>query len=249
MEHSDEDNTCADAATETNVEDNTSSNMFATCAIMTSNLQKITELTHILNEIKQEISERHSQIDKLTTTLILKYDTVMLMRVFIDAPEEERALIRQQYDKKWTQPTDEFPNAGLDLITRPAIIHPHQSAYGYSYKLDYKLKVSAYLCNKNGSIYPTGFYLYPRSSISKTNFRLANSTGIIDSGYRGNLIAILDAIKSPYSAPHSAPVAGERYVQICAPNLCPIVYQFVDSIEELGTPTERGDGGFGSTGK
>ena len=34
-----------------------------------------------------------------------------------------------------------------------------------------------------------GYYLYPRSSISKTPLILANSVGIIDSGYRGNIKA------------------------------------------------------------
>jgi hypothetical protein len=41
---------------------------------------------------------------------------------------------------------------------------------------------------------PCGFYLYPRSSISKTRMRLANSLGIIDAGYRGDLIAAVDTI-------------------------------------------------------
>ena len=38
-----------------------------------------------------------------------------------------------------------------------------------------------------------------------------------------------------------------RLVQICGPGLCPIHVELVDSVEELGT-TERGSGGFGSTG-
>ena len=39
------------------------------------------------------------------------------------------------------------------------------------------------------------FYVYPRSSISKTPLRMANSVGIIDSGYRGNLKFAVDAHK------------------------------------------------------
>lgn len=217
-----------------------------------------------------------TEATELVRQLVIKYDTVMIMFVFIDAPEEERAIIRQQYAEKWSHSTGDFPNAGLDLITPPSF----DSTLARQYKVDYKLKVSAYLCNRNGSMYPTGFYLYPRSSISKTPFRLANSVGIIDSGYRGNLIAMLDNNEyteqtiiqmqldsvvsravfnaSEYAVINSKlqngfnntiPVTGERYVQICAPNLCPIVYQFVDSIEELGSTTERGTGGFGSTGK
>jgi hypothetical protein len=41
------------------------------------------------------------------------------------------------------------------------------------------------------------FYLYPRSSISKTPLMLANHTGIIDSGYRGNLIGAFRALQLP----------------------------------------------------
>ena len=40
--------------------------------------------------------------------------------------------------------------------------------------------------------FSTGFYLHPRSSISKTKLRLANSTGIIDAGYRGHIMAMFD---------------------------------------------------------
>ena len=39
---------------------------------------------------------------------------------------------------------------------------------------------------------PTGCYLYARSSCSKYPFRLANNQGIIDSGYRGSVKAMLD---------------------------------------------------------
>ena len=87
---------------------------------------------------------------------------------------------------------------------------------------------------------PTGFYIYPRSSISKPPLRLANSMGIIDAGYRGNLILALDNIKSePYTIK-----VGQRLAQICAPNLEHIDFEIV---KELST-TKRGSGGFGSTG-
>jgi len=86
------------------------------------------------------------------------------------------------------------------------------------------------------------YYLYPRSSISKTNLRLANSVGIIDSGYRGPIIGVFDIIDSFFVEKYS------RLLQICAPNLGSIKINIVTSIEELGL-TSRGSGGFGSTGK
>lgn len=100
----------------------------------------------------------------------------------------------------------------------------------------------------------TGFYMYPRSSLSKTQLRLANSVGIIDAGYRGNLTGMFDVVnineeKRKNSNADYIGKAYERYVQICAPGLVPIIVKIVKSIKELGDTTERGEGGFGSTGK
>jgi dUTPase len=101
-----------------------------------------------------------------------------------------------------------------------------------------------------------GFYLYPRSSISKTRMRLANSVGIIDSGYRGDLIAAVDTIGLFGSTDiwhiwkeTLSPIKKyDRYFQVCAPDLSPFLVHLVESESELGAPTTRGTGGFGSTG-
>jgi dUTP pyrophosphatase len=103
---------------------------------------------------------------------------------------------------------------------------------------------------------PCGFYLYPRSSISKTRMRLANSVGIIDAGYRGDLIAAVDTIGIFGSTDiwhiwneTLAPVKKyDRYFQVCAPDLSPFLVHLVETEQELSPPTERGTGGFGSTG-
>ena len=92
---------------------------------------------------------------------------------------------------------------------------------------------------------PSGFYMYPRSSLgTKTKLRLANSVGIIDSGYRGNLMASFDNIHP--NQPHVAD-KGDRLVQICAPDLSPFIIELVENSDELSSST-RGSGGFGSTG-
>jgi len=85
---------------------------------------------------------------------------------------------------------------------------------------------------------PSAYFLYPRSSISKTSFRLANCTGIIDRGYRGNLGAFFDCICD------SSMEKGQRLVQICSPTLEPFEVQLVSSLPF----TDRGENGFGSTG-
>ena len=85
------------------------------------------------------------------------------------------------------------------------------------------------------------FFMFPRSSISKTPLRLANSTGIFDAGYRGRVIAALDNIKDyPYTIKK-----GDRLVQICLPNLEQFNVRIVDKLSS----SERGESGFGSTGK
>lgn len=93
---------------------------------------------------------------------------------------------------------------------------------------------------KNGV--PCAYYLYPRSSISKTGLRLANSVGIIDSGYRGELTAFVDNVYESVWPIEN----GVRLFQICTPDLSPFAgVELVDDLDE----TSRGSGGFGSTGK
>ena len=84
-------------------------------------------------------------------------------------------------------------------------------------------------------------YIYARSSISKTPLRMSNSIGLIDAGYRGEIMASCDNIKD-----FDCHVkAGERLFQLVAPDASPITYVISDSLSE----TTRGTGGFGSTGK
>ena len=101
-----------------------------------------------------------------------------------------------------------------------------------------------------------GFYLYPRSSISKTRMRLANSVGIIDAGYRGDLIAAVDTIGffgstdiwHVWKETLSPIKKYDRYFQVCAPDLSPFLVHIVETEQDLSPPTSRGSGGFGSTG-
>jgi dUTP pyrophosphatase len=88
------------------------------------------------------------------------------------------------------------------------------------------------------------YYLYPRSSLSKTPLRLANSVGIIDAGYRGNLIVALDHINRDYKNEETYTIEnGTRLVQICSPSLESFDFKLVNELSE----TKRGAGGFGST--
>jgi len=106
---------------------------------------------------------------------------------------------------------------------------------------------------------PTPFYLYPRSSFSGTPLMLSNHTGIIDSGYRGNLMGAFRLLYFPEPNPFGIlSVSYEnkhlylveqytRLLQICHPSLCPVFVEIVEHFSDLST-TQRGNGGFGSTG-
>ena len=92
---------------------------------------------------------------------------------------------------------------------------------------------------------PVGFkgIVVPRSSISKTPWRLGNSIGIIDADYRGEWMLVLKSDSAVYNpCPFTV---GERCAQI--------YFEKVNDVEIIETDelsdTERGEGGFGSTGK
>ena len=90
--------------------------------------------------------------------------------------------------------------------------------------------------NKDRNI---SYYLYPRSSISKTPLRMSNSVGIIDAGYRGPLMVSIDNISDNIYEIKQ----GERIFQLCSPTLEAISFELTDVLSE----TTRGEGGFGST--
>ena len=135
------------------------------------------------------------------------------------------------------------PDSGLDLPCPETITIPA----GETRIIDLGVKAEAFTYSASHGISAAkpkaaAYYIYPRSSISKTPLRLANSIGIIDSGYRGNLMLALDNIKNvDYTIE-----AGQRLAQLCSHDLKPIRFSFT---REKFSKTTRGAGGFGSTGK
>ena len=120
-------------------------------------------------------------------------------------------------------------DAGLDLfIVKGQIIKPGQTSI-------IKLGISC----ENLEMKP--YFLLPRSSISKTPLRLCNSIGLIDAGYRGEIMAAVDNVKT---VSHEVK-KGERLFQLVAMDGSKISFSLVDQL----TLSERGLGGFGSTGK
>ena len=81
--------------------------------------------------------------------------------------------------------------------------------------------------------------LYPRSSISKTSCSLRNAVGVIDSGYRGEIM-----LKFSCSTNLNIYNVGDRVAQLI---IMPYPQVQFEEVEEL-SDTDRGEGGFGSTG-
>ena len=125
-------------------------------------------------------------------------------------------------------------DSGIDVFfTEGETIEPHTTKL-----IDLQIQCEAVLSTDNTR--NISYYLYPRSSIYKTPLRMANSVGIVDAGYRGNLKAAVDNISDePYTVQ-----AGQRLFQICSPTLDPLSLVRVNELSE----TSRGSGGFGSTG-
>jgi len=139
------------------------------------------------------------------------------------------------------------------MIIKMKKLHPEAIAPTYAKEGDAAMDMYAaeVMKNKYGNyVYltgvaleiPPGFVglLFPRSSVSKTSMSLANSVGVVDSGYRGEIMFKYRHINNlnPFYK------TGERVGQLMI-----IPYPKIEliEVEELST-TDRGDGGFGSTG-
>jgi len=83
--------------------------------------------------------------------------------------------------------------------------------------------------------------LFSRSGLSKYGVGLANAVGVIDSDYRGEIGAVF--INNSNTEYVISP--GDRIAQIVFLNIEPVELELVESL----TDTERGDGGFGHSGK
>jgi len=93
---------------------------------------------------------------------------------------------------------------------------------------------------------PEGYVglIYPRSSIVRTCLKLSNSVGVIDSGYRGEIFLIFDKINNGKKEIYEV---GDRIGQIIIIPYPIIIPRFIEENENL-SESERGDGGYGSTG-
>ena len=118
-------------------------------------------------------------------------------------------------------------DSGLDIPMQSSILVPANSR---SFKINLQY---------NGN-QTRPYMLVPRSSLGKTSIRLANSIGIIDKNYRGDVHVIVDNVSDTDFLMQE----GCCYFQIVSFNGVLPEYQLGD----VGTDTKRGTSGFGSTG-
>lgn len=86
--------------------------------------------------------------------------------------------------------------------------------------------------------------IFPRSSICKKDLSLSNAVGVIDSGYRGEIKAVFNLAQVPYGTKQQVYTVGERIAQLVIMPYPEVKLQEVEDLDK----TERGEGGWGSTG-
>jgi dUTP pyrophosphatase len=117
-------------------------------------------------------------------------------------------------------------DAGIDLVATTTM----SNGYFVEYGTDLAIEL------------PKGYvgYIFPRSSISNTDHYLRNSVGVIDSGYRGE-------IKVRMSIPALGAKNYKNGDKIAQLIIMKLPWVDIEEVEEL-SETDRGEGGFGSTG-
>ena len=120
-------------------------------------------------------------------------------------------------------------DVGLDLVATSIV---NEEAFQITYGLGVAMEI------------PEGFVglVFPRSSIRKYDLSLTNCVGVIDSGYRGELQATFRKERGVASKKYEV---GDKICQIIIIPYPPIEFNEVNELSD----TERGEGGFGSTGK
>ena len=215
----------------------------------------MTDITVTNNDDNNEKSNQTDVNDQHDMTQSLQKRHYYKLLVHLDSDDDT---LKNMYEDKFKEQREKVSkfikgenicvDAGIDIF------NPSDEDIAYrtkATKILTKLRCAMYFIDTNGDMFPSGYYMYPRSSTgSATPLRLANSVGIIDAGYRGELMGFFDNVNKNYDYPINK---YQRLLQICSPNITyPIYPMFVEDKEALNyyiSYNDRGEGGFGSTGK
>ncbi len=127
-------------------------------------------------------------------------------------------------------------DAGLDLTAITATLYTGVDGNFIEYGTGLAIEV------------PEGYVglLFPRSSVTKKDLVLGNSVGVLDSGYRGEIKFRFKQLTASYPITEEiAYIPGDKVGQIIILPYPKVVFEVVDELED----SERGENGFGSSGK
>ncbi len=138
-----------------------------------------------------------------------------------------------------------------DENCKPVRAHPTDAGIDLRADSDYRIPTTTELVKTGVHVeIPEGCVglVALRSGLSKEGFYLANGVGIIDSDYRGEIMCAIRYNSSMYKA-YKEIKQYQRIAQlVVVPCFNGDFEEYVDKLEDL-SETERGDGGFGHTGK
>jgi len=174
------------------------------------------------------------------------YQTTPKFKLLLQVDDPDLRVLYKEKVETWNKNllNSKYTDSGFDLFM-PNKVSFVSGTKTISYPLTQLVNLNVKAAVYTNTLYkeqstPCAYTLNVRSSIYKTKFRLANNVGIIDSGYRGNLMAAVDCWDSTQTMEKL-----NRYFQICMPTLEPFIIELVETLDT----TERGEGGHGSTGK
>jgi dUTP pyrophosphatase len=194
-------------------------------------LSKLKDFEKKLNSDNVEDLSVFSDIDKLLGLLSTDIMSTPEFNTQVKVPAVT-VKIKKLHEKAVIPSYSKVGDAGMDL-TITSIISETTTDVTYGFGIALEI--------------PRGYVglVFPRSSVRKYDLSLTNSVGVIDSGYRGEIQATFKKtnwLKGDSSNKYGVGDRGAQIIIIPHPNIELIEFKDLSS-------SDRGDGGFGSTGK
>lgn len=226
---------------------NLQSNTTAHSSLMTSSTTPTTQSTSgdiksVTTSVTANIQSKSPDNETLSFPNILGGQPKIDCLTFIIQP------VKKQYDlysKVNEMMTPKQNDAGIDIpFCENMTVPSFTTVDGLGTPVD--LGIKCCLVDEKGTFH--SYFIMPRSSINKTPLQLTNSVGLADAGYRGNLMAGL----RNFSSTEYKRDRGVALFQLVPRNEMPFKYVIVNEESSyysiLNAATDRGVGGFGSTG-
>lgn len=179
------------------------------------------DVDKVLGSLNSDLAQQITQQSNNSTILNNNPNVIITEGVMVKVKKLHENAVIPSYSK--------VGDAGMDLtITREIENTSFSVSYGFGIAMEI----------------PQGYVglVFPRSSVRNQELILSNCVGVIDSGYRGELQATFKKTNGLDSIKYKV---GERGAQII---ILPYPQVFMTEVPELSN-SERGEGGFGSTGK